>query len=41
MNCEKNKPAYPKIANVKITTSVKNAEHKNRVSLFKHLEKIL
>ena len=38
MICEKNKPAYPLISNVKMTTSVKNAEHKNRVSLFKYLK---
>ena len=28
MICGKNKPAYPLISNVKITTSVENAEHK-------------
>ena len=38
MICKKNKPAYPYISYVKITTSVKNVEHKNRVSLFKHLK---
>ena len=35
---ENNKPAYPSIYNVKITTSVKNEEHKNGLSLFKHLK---
>ena len=35
---EKNKPAYKLISNAKITTSVKNAEHKNRVSLLKHIK---
>ena len=38
MICEMNEPAYPYISDVKITTSVKNAEHKNGVSLFKHLQ---
>ena len=38
MICEKNKPAYPYISYVKIKTSVENAEHKNGVSLFKHLK---
>ena len=38
MICAKNEPAYPIIFNVKFTTSVKNAEYKNRVSLFKQLK---
>ena len=38
MTCEKNKTAYPYIANVTITTSIENAEHKNGVSLSKHLK---
>ena len=31
---EKIKPAYPYISNVKFMTSVKNAENKNKYSLF-------
>ena len=38
MICEKNKPAYPYFSTVKITTWVENTEHKNGVSLFKHLK---
>ena len=34
MSFEKNEPAYPKISNVGITMSFKNAEHKNGFSLF-------
>ena len=37
MICEKKKPAYQYISNVKITTSIEKAEHKNGVGLFKHL----